>query len=136
LKAKAKLSEIKPVSLIVSQLTGSSEDQKPPEFRRERSMHENTPHAKQRAGSLLETRKACADNRFNDLINLVDRNYELETEKDVEKIIERNPVLKRLEEEKKDEELMKLRRERSVTSAIARKAREAVNSGEYSFWKL
>jgi len=120
--------------LVGSQLAVSSEDQRPPEFRRERSMHAQTPHTKQRAGCML--RKACADNRFNDLINLVDRNYELETEKDVEKIIERNPVLKRLEEEKKDEELLQLRRERSVTSAIARKAREAVNSGEYSFWKL
>ena len=120
--------------------SGAEDQHKPPEFSREKSMYvvDGLLSRADAGSSKLDVKNACcADNRFNALITLVDRHYEFdEGEKDVEKIIERNPALKRMEEERKEEELMQLRKERSVTSAIARRAREAVNSGEYAFWKL
>lgn len=82
------------------------------------------------------TETPIADTRFNNLITLVNKSYILAEEKNIGEIIDKHDALKPSEEEK-EEALLWLNRERHVGSAIARKAREAISSGEYSFnWKF
>jgi len=124
---------------IIDQLLASSDGhEKPPEFRREKTINVIDRRLSRVAEDIkFNVKKACTDNRFNNLITLVNKNYEIrEGQKDVNKIIELNPALRRTEKEIEEEELLQLRKVRSVTSAIVRKAREAISSREYTFWKL
>ena len=135
-------SEFEPLKSRLKTTLPQQESLQPSVISRKRSVYMDRAESKKQAFVNFElpmldnsaSQPKPVDTRIDALISLMDRAYVAPVERSIEQILQSIDALKVNDEEaEKTAALLKKERERFITSAVARKVRQALHSKEYSF---